>query len=101
MESQRDSLATDRLPQIGARHPGFRALPFMSRQIVRQLQALRLLPRSFTACNRQIRQLQDDTDGAPMNSSKQAVIVAASEHRIRSIDITHPVSYTHLTLPAN
>src|SRR5471030_1920720 len=28
-------------------------------------------------------------DGAPMTASKQALIVAASEHRIRSIDITH------------
>jgi len=61
----------------------------MSRPIVPQLRAVRPLSISFTACNRQIQQLQDDTDGAPMNASKQAVVVAASEHRIRSIDITH------------
>jgi L-alanine-DL-glutamate epimerase-like enolase superfamily enzyme len=39
-------------------------------------------------CNREACALQCDTDG-PMNASKQDVVVAASAHRIRSIDISH------------
>jgi L-alanine-DL-glutamate epimerase-like enolase superfamily enzyme len=31
----------------------------------------------------------NDMDGVPMSANKQEVVVAASEHRIRSIDITH------------